>query len=80
MLKNGKRVNALYLAVPRQYSKKFIYRKATHAQNKNHRAVPLDFVPERSTKRCSLRIRPGDRFCELQIPVSGQGRREMSGP
>ena len=28
------------------------------------RAVPLDAVPERRTKRCSPRFRPGDRFCE----------------
>ena len=27
------------------------------------RAVPLDAVPERRTKRCSPRFRPGDRFC-----------------
>ena len=28
------------------------------------RAVPLDAVLERRTKRCSPRFRPGDRFCE----------------
>ena len=26
------------------------------------RAVPLDVAPERRTKRCSPRFRPGDRF------------------
>ena len=35
-----------------------------------NRAVPLDAVPERRTERCSQRFRPGDRFCELQIPVA----------
>ena len=29
--------------------------------------VPLDVVPERRTKRCSPRFRPGGRFCELRF-------------
>ena len=29
--------------------------------------VPLDVVPERRTKRCSPRFRPGGRFCELSF-------------
>ena len=32
-----------------------------------NRAVPLDVVPERRTKRCSPRFRPGDRFCKLSF-------------
>ena len=28
------------------------------------KALPLDVVPERRTKRCSPRFWPGDRFCE----------------
>ena len=31
-------------------------------KNKKVSAVPLDVEPERRTKRCSLRFRPGDRF------------------
>ena len=31
------------------------------------RAVLLDVVPERRTKRCSPRFRPGDRFCEASF-------------
>ena len=29
--------------------------------------VPLDVAPERRTKRCSPRLRPGGRFCELRF-------------
>ena len=29
--------------------------------------VPLDAAPERRTKRCSPRFRPGGRFCELRF-------------
>ena len=29
--------------------------------------VPLDGAPERRTKRCSPRFRPGGRFCELRF-------------
>ena len=29
--------------------------------------VPLDVTPERRTKRCSPRFRPGGRFCELRF-------------
>ena len=29
--------------------------------------VTLDLVPERRTKRCSPRFRPGGRFCELRF-------------
>ena len=29
--------------------------------------VPLDVAPERRTKRCSPRFRPGGRFCELSF-------------
>ena len=29
--------------------------------------VPLDVAPERRTKRCSPRFRPGGRFCELRF-------------
>ena len=33
----------------------------------SRRAVPLNAVPERRTKRCSPRLGPGDRFCELSL-------------
>ena len=32
-----------------------------------NKAVLLDAVPERRTKRCSPRFRPGGRFCELSF-------------
>ena len=36
-------------------------------------AVPLDVAPERCTKRCSPRFRPGGRFgAKFQIPVARQ--------
>ena len=45
------------------------------------RAVPLDVVPKRRTKRCSPRFRPGGRFgAKFQIPVARQGGREVSAP
>ena len=37
------------------------------------RAVPLDAVPERRTKRCSPRFRPGYRFCELSFRYLSPG-------
>ena len=45
--------------------------------------VPLDVVPERRTKRCSPRFRPGGRFCELRFryqssPTGSEG--EISRP
>ena len=45
------------------------------------RAVPLDVVPKRRTKRCSPTFRPGGRFgAKFQIPVARQGGREVSAP
>ena len=44
-------------------------------QNTN-RAVPLDAVPERRTKRCSPRFRPGHCFCELSLRYQSPGREE----
>jgi len=41
-------------------------------QNTNS-AVPLDAVPERRTKRCYPRFRPGDRFCELSFRYLSPG-------
>ena len=45
--------------------------------------VTLDVVPERRTKRCSPRFRPGGRFCELRFryqssPTGSEG--EISRP
>ena len=37
------------------------------------KAVPLDAVPERRTKRCSPRFRPGGRFCELSFRYLSPG-------
>ena len=52
----------------------------THHLHKESRmsAVPLDVAPERRTKRCSPRFRPGGRL--FQIPVTRQWGREMSAP
>ena len=38
------------------------------------RAAPLDAVPERRTKRCSPRFRPGDRFRELSFRYLSRSR------
>ena len=40
---------------------------------KTNRAVPLDTVPERRTKRRSPRFRPGDHFCELNFRYLSPG-------
>ena len=37
------------------------------------RAVPLDAVLGRRTKRCSPRFRPGGRFCELSFRYLSPG-------
>ena len=45
--------------------------------------VPLDVVPERRTKRCSPRFRPGGRFCELRFRYQSSptgSEREISRP
>ena len=52
-------------------------------QQKTKTTVPLDVVPERRTKRCSPRFRPGGRFCELRFrylssPIGREG--EISRP
>jgi len=47
-----------------EYGKKFSCKETAHAQQNAKTTVPLDVVPERRTKRCSPRFRPGDRFCE----------------
>ena len=36
-------------------------------KQKTRTTVPLDVAPERRTKRCSPRFRPGGRFCELRF-------------
>ena len=46
------------------YGKNSSSRKLRMRKQNAKRAVPLDVVPERRTKRCSPRFRPGDRFCE----------------
>ena len=44
-------------------------------RQQNARAtVPLDVAPERRTKRCSPRFRPGGRFCELSFRYLSPGR------
>ena len=40
------------------------------------RAVSLDVVPERLSKRCSQRFRPGDRFCGLSFRYLSPGSEE----
>lgn len=37
------------------------------------KAVPLDAVPARRTKRCSPRFRSGDRLCELNFRYLSPG-------
>ena len=43
-------------------------------QQNTKATVPLDVVPERRTKRCSPRFRPGGRFCELSFRYLSPGR------
>ena len=47
-----------------------------------NKAVPLDAVAERRTTRCSLRFRPGGRFCGLSFRylspgIEGEKRRPL---
>ena len=39
------------------------------------KVIPLDVVPERRTKRCSPRFRPGDRFCFRQLSAGSEGEK-----
>ena len=41
-------------------------------------AVPLDVAPERRTKRCSPRFRPGDRFWSQVSDTCRQALRERN--
>ena len=50
-----------------------VLRKLRMRKQNTNRAVPLDAVPERRTKRCSPRFRPGDRFCELSFRYLSPG-------
>ena len=45
---------------------------------KTKRAVPQDVVPERRTKRCSPRFRPGDRFWNQVSDTCRQALRERN--
>ena len=72
-------VNALYLVDPTQIffvthmeRNSFLLKLRMRRLN-TKRAVPLDAVPERRTKRCSPRFRPGDRFCELSFRYLSPG-------
>ena len=56
------------------YGKKSVVGKLRMRKVNDSKAVPLDAVPERRTKRCSPRFRPGDRFCELSFRYLSPGR------
>ena len=49
-------------------------------KDKKLSAEPMDVVPERRTKRCSPRFRPGGRFWSQVLPVAWQRGTEMSAP
>ena len=50
-----------------EYVKNLSIRELRMRKQNTKRAVPLDAVPERRTKRCPPRFRPADRFCELSF-------------
>ena len=58
-------------------SKKTTQNRHLHKENKMS-AVPLDAVPERRTKRCSPRFRPGDRFWSQVSDTCRQALRERN--
>ena len=45
----------------------FVLGELRMRQQNTKATVPLDVAPERRTKRCSPRFRPGGRFCELRF-------------
>ena len=47
-------------------------------QQNSKATVPLDVVPERRTKRCSLRFRPGGRFWSQVSDTCRQAGRERN--
>ena len=53
-------------------------RKARMRKQNTKSAVPLDAVPERRTKRCSPRFRPGGRFWNQGSDTCGQAVRERN--
>ena len=61
-----------------EYGKSLVLRKVSMRKQNTNRAVPLDVVPERRTKRCSPRFRPGYRFCELNFGTCRQAVRERA--
>ena len=50
-----------------EYGRNFCLGKLRMRKQNTKTTVPLDVVPERRTKRCSPRFRPGGRFCELRF-------------
>ena len=61
------------LCFPRNMVGTSVLRKLRMRKRRTNRAVPLDVVPERRTKRCSPRFRPGDRFCKLSFRYLSPG-------
>ena len=51
-----------------------VQRKLRMRQQNTKATVLLDVAPERRTKRCSPRFRPGGRFCELSFRYLSPGR------
>ena len=55
-----------------------LLRKLRMRKEESKRAVPLDVVPERRTKRCSPRFRPGGRFWNQVSDTCCQAGRERN--
>ena len=54
--------------------KSFSFRELRMRLQNANKAVPLDVVPERRTKRFPPRFRPVGRFCELSFRYLSPGR------
>ena len=67
----------MYLIV--RQMKKQKQNKTPHLHKKRKMsAVPLDVAPERRTKRCSPRFRPGDHFWSQVLDTCRQALRERN--
>ena len=68
--------SVVYLAgyvLPSHMVRALVLRKLRMRKPNTNKAVPLDVVPERRTKRCSPRFRPGGRFCGLSFRYLSPG-------
>ena len=58
--------------------KKFCPVESAQAQTDNNKTIPLDVAPERLTKRCTSRFRPGGRFWSEVYDTFHQAVRESN--